>query len=253
MIITFNNITYTPEDFKDFFLNDYEAIPNKKGTWGNNELYDRTETFIKKHNMTQSKKDVLNIRKMMLNDTKDLFFTKGIFFYNWPITTTFRFFNEKLYDIDYQGDNVIVSNITNNTGNITKIKDISNTIYEHYNIKKVFIYLIGFINYLNQLEPIKKMGFTTVIDDRFKPIKTNNYNKPFYVKLWAVSFRDKDKIETFMKTSFKDRNYNGEFFFDFNNDLVDVMDEKINFFNEHFANIPIKSWKDYKKFHEIDL
>lgn len=253
MIITFNNINYSPEDFKDFFLNDYEATPNKKGTWGNDELYDRTETFIKKHNMTQSKKDTLAIIKILKNDTDDLFFTKGFFFYHWPITTTIRFYNEKLYDIDYQGDNIIVSDATNNNTDITKIKDISNTIYKHYNINKVFIYLIGFTNYKKELEPIKKMGFTVVIDERLNPIITNNYNDPFYVKIWSVDFKDKHKIETFLKTSVKDRKHRNEFFFDFNNDLVDVIDKKINFFNEHLANIPIKSWKDYRKFHEVDL
>lgn len=252
MIINFNNINYSPEDFRNFFLTDFESIPNRKGKRPDGNLYDRTETFIKKHNINRSKKDVLKIKNIIENDTPDLFFTKGLFFFEWPLSTTIRFFDEKLYDIDFQGDNIIVSDVANNRGNITNIKIISNKIYEHYNINKVFIYLIGFLNYKGELEPIKKMGFTTVIDERFNPIFTNNYNDPFYIKTWIVDFKDKDKIETFLKTSFKDRKHRNEFFFDFNNNLVNEIDDKIKFFNENLANIPIKSWKDYKKFHEID-
>jgi hypothetical protein len=156
---------------------------------------------------------------MLNNDTDTYFFAKGIIKYNWTIPSTHRIFKDKYYDYDKNNDNVIVGKIDNDEIGAT-IKDVIKVIRKHYKITTgSYLYFME-IKDGEKIFPYRKIGISNNLTGRIKMFNTNIPFEIHPIAIWEVEYGKNMELETFIHKQLQDVHKKGEWFLDYDFNLV---------------------------------
>jgi hypothetical protein len=159
--------------------------------------------------------------EILKNDGRDFLYTKGIFEYNWNIGVTYSLYKKEGFEIDYNGDRILVDKII--SGEERNFNTIRQKLLCHYNVDNSYLYLLG-IKDNDNIFKYKKIGVSTCPNKRILLFNTSVPFDIYPLSIWKVSNDTKFKLESYFHKKFKNIHKKLEWYIDDENKIQNIMD-----------------------------
>jgi hypothetical protein len=209
----------------------FKKYPDNTGQ-RKNEYYERWGIISQELNYKWGKFTLPFLFQILSNDTSDLFYSKGLLKYNWPIDTIKRMIKNNYYERDT--DDVIKSKVLR--GELTKINEVIRIFREHYSdSSNCHLYIFG-VDDERMNHNLLKIGISLELQRRENTVtRGQSPYDAILVAAWEIEFEKLKYVETILHNKFrhlnkKFRNPNkkSEWFYDPDGSLIENVRNEIN-------------------------